>query len=404
MPNSPRTPQQARVAFIFVTILIDAIGLGLLVPVLPDVLRRVVSDPTEVSRSFGAFIGVYAFMQFLASPILGSLSDRFGRRPILLCSLLGASLDYAFMAFAPTLPLLFIGRMISGLTGASMTVASSYMADISNDQNRSANFGMIGAAWGVGFILGPMLGGLLGSLGPLAPFFAAAGLNGLNFLFGLLVLPESLPLDRRRPFGLRNFNPFGSVLKILKPSPIVTLVWIYFLLFLAGQIHPVNWTLYTQTKFGWTAREVGFSLTFVGIVMALSQAFLTRSLIPKFGEIRALTVGLAFYAVAYALYGIANSGWMMYAITATMTLSGMSIPALQSILAKRAGDRNQGELQGSLVSLGSFASILAPILFTTLFVEFTKPGATLFFPGAAYLAAAAISLFALIVWWKSEAS
>ncbi len=396
--------RKAGVAFIFVTILLDAIGMGLLIPVLPDVLRRFVSEPALISEYFGYFIGAYALMQFVASPILGSLSDRYGRKSILLISLLGAGLDYIFMAFAPTLALLFVGRVISGLTGASMTVASSYMADISDDKNRSANFGMIGAAWGLGFIAGPLLGGLLSSLGPLAPFLVAAGLNILNFLFGVFVLPESLPQEMRRKVQLQNLNPFVSVYKILKPSAFVVLIWIYFLLFLAGQVHPVNWTLYTQTKFGWTSWEVGLSLSFVGVVLAISQGFFTRFIIPRLGEEKSLTFGLIVYTTAFAMFGLATQGWMMYPIVVFFGLSGVAIPALQSIVARHVPPNEQGELQGSLVSLGSLSSILAPALFTLLFVSFTKSKEQLYFPGAAYLAASLICLFALLVWSAKKTS
>jgi DHA1 family tetracycline resistance protein-like MFS transporter len=252
--------------------------------VLPDVLRRFSTDPTVVSERFGLFIGVYAFMQFVASPILGTLSDKHGRRSILLVSLLGAALDYLFMAFAPTLPLLFVGRMISGLTGASMTVASSYMADISTDKNRSANFGMIGAGWGIGFIVGPLVGGLLASLGPRAPFLAAAVLNLVNFLYGLLVLPESLPPERRRTVTARALNPLATIGRVIRPSAFAPFIYVYFLVFLAGQIHPVNWTLYTQTKFHWTSWQVGLSLSFVGVMIAVAQGGLTRIIVPKLGE------------------------------------------------------------------------------------------------------------------------
>lgn len=382
--------KQAAVRFIFVTILLDAMGLGIIIPVLPDVLRRFSADPTLVSERFGLFIGVYALMQFAASPVLGSLSDRYGRRSILLFSLLGAALDYFFMAFAPTLPLLFVGRMISGLSGASMTVASSYMADISDDKTRAGNFGMIGAGWGIGFILGPMIGGLLSGLGPKAPFIAAAVLNALNFAYGWFLLPESLPPERRRKVAARDLNPIRSVLRVLAPSAFVGYVWIYFLVFLAGQIHPNNWTLYTQTKFGWTAWQVGLSLSFVGVMIAIGHGYMTRILIPRLGEQRALTAGLAIYGGAFALYGLATRGWMMYAITVVFALAGITMPSLQSILAKHVPPDRQGELQGSLVSLGSAASILAPAIFSHLFVRYTRPGAAVYFPGAAYLGAAAI--------------
>jgi len=329
-------------------------------------------------------------MQFVASPVLGAMSDRWGRRPVLLGSLLGAGLDYLFMAFAPTLPLLFVGRVISGLTGASMTVASSYMADVSDDKNRAANFGMIGAGWGFGFILGPLLGGLLGSLGPKAPFLAAAALNVLNFLYGLLVLPESLPSDRRRKVPLSALNPLAAVARILRPSAFRPLVWIYFLVFLAGQIHPVNWTLYTETKFGWSSWEVGLSLSFVGVMIAVAQGGLTRVIVPRLGAARSLTLGLAVYAVSFALFALASRGWMMYAVVVLFSLSGVTMPSIQSLLARHVPPDRQGEVQGSLVSLSALASILAPLIFTRLFVDFTGPSAPVYFPGAAYMGASLI--------------
>ncbi len=384
----------AAVRFIFVTILLDAAGLGILIPVLPDVLRRFSDDPAVVSANFGWFISAYALMQFAASPVLGSLSDRYGRRSILLSSLLGAALDYLFMAFAPTLPLLFVGRAISGLTGASMTVASSYMADISDDKTRSANFGMIGAGWGIGFILGPLAGGLLASLGPKAPFIAAALLNLVNFLYGWLLLPESLPPERRRKTSARELNPIASIFRIVKPSAFAPYIWIYFLVFLAGQIHPVNWTLYTETKFGWSSWQVGLSLSFVGVMIAVAQGGLTRVIVPKLGEQRSLTLGLTIFAVSFALFSVASKGWMMYAIVVLFSLSGITMPSLQSILAKHVPPDRQGEMQGSLVSLGSLSSILAPLIFTSLFVRFTSGGGA-YFPGAAYLGASGICCFTL---------
>ena len=381
--------------FIFVTILLDAMGLGLLIPVLPDVLRRFGTDSTFVSQQFGAFVGVYALMQFVASPVLGSLSDRYGRRPILLVSLLAAGVDYLFMAFAPTLPLLYLGRVIAGLTGASMTVASSYIADISDDKNRSANFGMIGAAWGVGFIAGPLVGGLVSRMGPTAPFIVAAILNMANFVFGVFVLPESLGKDNRRNVKLSRLNPLASVIKVLKPSPFVALIWVYFILCLAGQVHPVNWTLYTQLKFGWTAWQVGLSLSFVGVTIAAANGGLTRVIIPRLGEARSLTFGLVIYVIGFLAFSFASQGWMMYAIMLVFATSGVAMPALQSIVSRHVPSNEQGELQGSLMSLGSLAAVIAPAIYTGLFVRFTRVGDGLYFPGAAYAGAAAICLVAL---------
>ena len=386
----PTKDKKASVRFIFITILLDAMGIGLLIPVLPDVLRRFSLDPTFVSQHFGTFVGLYALMQFVASPVLGSLSDRFGRRPILLLSLVCAGLDYLFMAFAPTLSLLYLGRVISGLTGASMTVAGSYMADISDDGNRSANFGMIGAGWGLGFILGPLIGGLVAGWGATAPFVVAAVLNLLNFGFGLLVLPESLDPAHRRQVELKGLNPLASVLKVLRPSPFVGLVWVFFILFIAGQVHPVNWTLYTELKFGWTAMDVGLSLSFVGVCIAAANLGLTRLLIPRLGEERSLSLGLWVYVLAFLLFAVATQGWMMYAIMVFFAVSAIAVPALQSIVAKHVPADRQGELQGSLVSLGSLASVIAPFVFTGLFTHFTRAGASFYFPGAAYVGAALI--------------
>lgn len=393
----PSAASRSSVWFIVITNFLDSVGIGLLIPVMPDVLRRFTSSPDTVSRLFGYFIGVYALMQFIASPVLGTISDRFGRKPILLISLLGAGLDYIFMAIAPTLPLLFIGRIISGLTGASMTVASSYIADISDDANRSSNFGLIGAAWGLGFIAGPLVGGLCSAYGATAPFVIAAALNLLNFAFGLLVLPESLPKHLRRKINLAKLNPLTSIAKVVKPSPIAAFVYVYFLLFLAGNVHAVNWTLYTQRKFNWTTWEVGLSLSFVGVIIAVAQGGLTRIVIPRMGEYRALVMGIVVYGLTFLFMSLATAGWQMYGILLFSGISGATMPALQSILSKSVTPNEQGELQGNLVALGSLAAILAPFLYSELFVAFTEASAPVYFPGAAYMGAAAICFLALAI-------
>lgn len=392
---------KARVQFVFATIFLDALGIGLIIPILPDLIRRFYSDPSQVSEYFGYFISTYALMQFIASPILGSLSDRFGRRPVLLVSLLGAGLDYLVMAFSPTLWLLFLGRVISGLTGASMTVATAYIADISDDKNRSANFGMIGAGFGLGFVVGPALGGLIGVYGPQYPFLAAAVLNLLNFAFGLFVLPESLPKESRRQVHLRRLNPLKSLSKILRPSPILILIWAYLLLFLAGQVHPSVWTLYTQFKFHWTAKDVGLSLSVVGISIAIVQGGLTRVLIPRLGEWGALFVGVCISLVGYAAFAFATDGWMMYAILVPSALGGIAGPALQSLISGRVPSQEQGELQGSLVGLSSLTSILGPLFFTGLFAHYAGSSGS-FFPGAPYCGASVICLICGLLLWRSR--
>ncbi len=385
----------ASVRFIFATIFLDALGIGVLIPVFPDVIRRFGHDPSFVNHYYGYFISVYALMQFLASPILGSLSDRFGRRPVLLVSLLGAGLDYLLMAFAPTLGILFAGRIISGLTGASMTVASSYMADISDDSNRSANFGMIGAAFGLGFIVGPGLGGILGHYGHQAPFIAAAAFNLLNFAFGYFILPESLDQAHRRKIALKKLNPFHSLAKVLFKPGMRILVWIYFLLYLAGQSHPSIWTLYTQYKFNWSTFEVGLSLSFVGISVAFVQGYLTRIIVPKWGEVKALNIGIVFGILAFAGFAFATQGWMLYAVLGLTCLNGITGPASMSLISKDTPPQEQGELQGTLISIASLTSIIGPLIYTDVFARFTGAEAPIEFPGSAYFLAA---LFTVVSW------
>lgn len=389
--------KKTTIQFIFATMLLDAMGIGLLIPIFPDIIRRFSPDADHVSLYFGIFISIYAFMQFVASPVLGSLSDRYGRRPVLLVSLLGAGIDYLIMAFAPNMWILLIGRFISGLTGASMTVATAYMADISDDQNRSANFGMIGAAWGLGFIIGPSIGGLLGAQAWQYPFLVAAALNLLNFVFGYFILPESLPLEKRRQVDIKKLNPFISIIKILRPSPILIFIWAYLLLFLAGQAHPAIWTLFTQLKFNWTTFQVGLSISFVGLTIAIAQGGLTRIINPRLGEWRTLILGVVVSILAYLAFGLATEGWMMYLIMVPSSLSGLAGPALQSLISKQVPSEEQGELQGTLVGLSSLTAIIGPLLFTGLFGFFTNSEAPMHFPGAAYVAAALICAICLVL-------
>lgn len=389
--------KKASVQFIFATIFLDALGIGILIPVLPDLIRRFSDNADSVSHYFGYFISVYALMQFLASPILGALSDRFGRRPVLLVSLMGAVLDYILMAFAPNLTILFIGRVIAGLTGASMTVATAYMADISDDKNRAANFGLIGAAFGFGFIVGPAIGGFTGSLGHQYPFLVAAGLNLLNFIFGVFILPESLPKELRRKVELTKLNPLKSLVKILKPSPILALIWVNFLLYFAGQVHPASWALFTEFKFKWSPTDIGLSLSVVGIAMAVVQGGLTRILIPKLGEWRSVFIAIVVSTIAYAGYAYATESWMMYAILIPSSIAGIAGPALQSLISRDTPMQEQGELQGSLVALISLSAILGPLLYTELFARMTSSGVTTPFPGAPYVAASIITLLSGVI-------
>jgi DHA1 family tetracycline resistance protein-like MFS transporter len=398
--EKPPSPRGASVKFIFATIFLDALGIGIVIPILPDLIRRFSSDQTFISQYYGYFIAVYALMQFLASPVLGAVSDRFGRRPILLCSLLGAGLDYLVMAYAPNLVILFIGRVIAGLTGASHTVATAYMADISDDSNRSKNFGMIGAGWGLGFIVGPVIGGLIGQVGPHAAFIAAAVLNILNFLFGLFVLPESLAPENRRAIQVTRLNPFKSLAKVVVPSPISSLIWVYVLVFLAGGVHPANWTLFTQYKFGWSSLEVGLSLSAIGLLIAICQGGLTGVVIPKIGETKALHFGLALTILAFAATAVVTQSWMIYAFMIPSALGGIANPALQSLISRQVPASEQGEFQGTLVSLASLTAFVGPILYSSLFAYFTSSAAPFQFAGAAYLGAALIAGLGLLLSFK----
>jgi DHA1 family tetracycline resistance protein-like MFS transporter len=392
-----KASKTASVQFIFITILLDALGLGILIPIMPDVIRRFGTSPDFVNQYFGYFISIYALMQFIASPVLGALSDRFGRRPVLLLSLVGAGADYVLMAFAPNLLILFLGRIISGLTGANFTVAGSYMADISDDSTRAKNFGLIGAGFGVGFILGPGIGGLLGGLSPQAPFLAAAALSLLNFAFGLFVLPESLPKESRRHVELLKLNPLKSIYQVAFKSNLMLLVWVYFLLYLGGQSHPSIWALYTEHKFNWTPTQVGISLSFVGVVMGVSQAWLTAKVVPRWGERKALFIGTAVGSVSFFFYAVATQGWMIYIIMLGGMLANVAVPALQSLISKDVPPQEQGELQGSLLAIASITGIIGPLLYTRLFSYFSAETKPFEFAGAPYVAAAIINTIALVL-------
>ncbi len=396
--------RRASIAFVFVTLAIDAIGVGIIIPVLPDVVRRFITDPATVSRTYGAFIAIYALLQFLSSPLLGRLSDRYGRRPVLLLSLVGGAIDYVFMAFAPTLPLLFLGRVISGISGASFTVAGAYIADISDDSNRSKNFGVIGAGFGIGFVVGPAVGGLLASRGLAYPFLAAAAFNCLNFLFGLFVLPESLPPEKRRAFDRRALNPFRALATLVRMPAIATLVAVYALISLAGQTHPSIWTLYTEYRYAWTPSQVGLSLAVVGVLSALSQGALTGIAVKRLGERRALLIGVLGEAIGFACFGLVAEGWMIYVVLVFSSLFWAGHPALQSLITREIPPESQGELQGALMSIASLTSVANPLIMTALFAATTHRSDALELPGSPYFLASAFffAAWAMVLRWSAR--
>ncbi len=393
---SPHRP--AALGFIFVTILLDVIGLGIIIPVLPKLLEQLTGQGlSRVSEYAGWLSFAYAGAQFLCAPVMGGLSDRLGRRPVLLAALLGLGLDYVFLSFAPTLGWLFVGRVLAGITGASFTTATAYIADISTPEKRAQNFGLVGAAFGVGFIIGPALGGVLATWGPRVPFVAAAILSLCNFLYGLFILPESLPVARRRPFTWSRANPVASLLRLGRYPVILGLVASLVLIYLADSATQSIWTFYTIYKFGWGPKLVGYSLGAVGLLTALVQGGLVRVAIPWLGASRAVVVGLLCYAAGFVLFAFASRGWMMFAFLVPYCLGGLAGPALQGTISGQVPPTEQGELQGALTSLVSLTGVVGPLLMTHLFAYFTAPGAPAQFPGAPFALGAVLTLASAVL-------
>ncbi len=392
----PVQNRKKALLFLFFTLLIDIIGLGIIIPVTPKLVMALTHQPiSEASTWSGWLLFVYAGMQFLCAPIAGALSDRFGRRPVLLLSLLAFGLDSLLTGFAPKISWLFIGRALAGSFGAAYAPASAYIADVSPPEERAQNFGFLGAAFGLGFIIGPVLGGLLGQYGPRVPFFAAAGLAFANATYGYFVLPESLPLDRRRPFSWRRANTLGSLVQLAQKPMLLSLGIIAFLHQLAHQVLPCTWSFFGMARFGWTEREVGYSLGAIGLSIALVQGGLMRRVIPKLGPARSASVGLVFAIIAYTGYAFADSERMVYVFMLPMALGGLVGPSIQGWMSSRTEANAQGELQGALSSLSGLTAILGPPLMTQLFGRFNAADAPVHFPGAAFAAASILELFAL---------
>lgn len=393
--------RKAAIGFIFVTLLIDVMGLGLIIPVMPGLLVELKGISVNEASTYGALlVSVYALVQFVCAPIIGNLSDRYGRRPVLLLSLLGFGIDYIFLALAPTYGWLFVGRVISGITGASFTTASAYIADVSTPETRAKNFGLIGAAFGIGFIVGPMLGGLLAGWGIRAPFFVAAGLCLLNCLYGYFILPESLPKENRRPFSWKKANPIGSLKFLYSHKTILGLAIVFFLVYLAAQSVQSTWSFFTMHRFSWTESMVGLSLGVVGLMVGLVQAGLTRVINPRLGNERSTYLGLFLYSVGLLLMAFATQSWMMYAFLVPYCLGGIAGPSLQSILAGLVPPNEQGELQGALTSLMSLSSIVGPGLMNGLFKYFTNEEAPIQFPGVHFFLGGILMLASMVIAWR----
>jgi DHA1 family tetracycline resistance protein-like MFS transporter len=384
--------------FIFLTLLIDITGLGIIIPVMPKLIGQLTGEGLSVASEYGGWLTfAYAFMQFIFAPILGNLSDKYGRRPVLLLSLLGFGIDYLFLAFAPSIFWLFISRIIAGIAGASMTTAMAYIADVSAPEKRAQNFGIVGAAFGLGFIIGPVLGGVLGQFGTRIPFFAAAGLALLNFLYGYFILPESLSKENRRPFNFKTANAWASLARLKRYPKVLSLAGALVLVYLASYALQSVWTYYNMYKFGWTEALVGYSLGFVGITIAVVQGGLIRIIIPKLGQERSLYIGLALYSFGYILFAFASESWMMFAFMIPYSLGGIAGPALQGIMSNQVPANEQGELQGTLTGLMSLTAIFGPLLMTHLFSAFTGKQAYIEFPGAPFLVGAVL-LLASSIW------
>lgn len=399
------TRSRLTLACILVTILLDMIGVGIIVPVLPELLEDLTGGSVANAAVIGGYlVFTYAFMQFVFSPVLGNLSDRFGRRPVLLASLVGLTFDYVMMAIAPVVWYLFIGRVIAGCAGAAVATATAYMADITPPHKRTQRFGLIGAAFGLGFIIGPVIGGELGEFGARVPFFAAAGLAFANFLFGLLVLPESLPKHSRRKFDIRRANPFGALLA-LKQYPVV--LWLLAVLFafsLAAQALPTVFSYFTVEVFRFTSSNIGRALGAFGIGFAICQAFLVGPMVKRVGEPPVAILGLLAAIVAFGGVAFSDDVFYLYLFIMIGAISGLAAPAINGVLSRQVPDNAQGELQGAVNAANSLATIIGPLAATQIFSYFThsadSPG---YFPGAPFLAAAfcvlgALLLFAFAAW------
>lgn len=392
----------AALGFIFITLLIDITGIGIIIPVLPTLISELIGGTmSDAARYGGWLLFSYAFVQFLCAPIIGGLSDQYGRRPVLLASLFGFGLDYLFLAYAPTIGWLFVGRIIAGVMGASFTTGAAYIADVSTPEKRAQNFGLLGAAFGLGFIIGPVVGGLLGQYGSRVPFLAAAALSLLNWLYGYFILPESLKPENRRTFSWRRANPAGS-LRHLRKFPVISgLIISLVLVYIASHsVHSV-WSYYTMEKFDWHEAQVGYSLGAVGLLSAIVQGGLIRIIIPKLGRERSVYIGLLLYSIGFTLFAFASKGWMMYAFMVPYILGGIAGPAIQGLISTEVPANEQGELQGGLTSLQSVTSIIGPPLMTGLFAYFTRHDTALYFPGAPLLLGAVLTLVSTILAWRS---
>lgn len=374
------------ILFVLITVTLDAMGIGLILPVMPDLIQEV--DGGDLARAAiwgGVLSTVYAVMQFLCGPTIGSLSDRFGRRPVLLVALVVMALDYLVMALAGTIWLLLVGRVVAGITAATQATASAFMADLSKPEEKAANFGLIGAAFGVGFVIGPLLGGVLGEFGTRAPFYAAAALAALNFAFGFIILPETVTDRIRRPFSWRRANPLGAFRAVGRLPGVGRLLVMFFLYQVAFFVYPSVWAYFTRARFGWDPAMVGVSLASFGIAIAIVQGGLIRIVLRHLGERMTVAYGLVFNFCAFLCIALVESGTLALILTPLTALGAVVTPALQGMMSRAAPDDAQGELQGVISSTAAVSMIVSPLVMTQIFAAFTAPGGDVFFPGAPFL-------------------
>lgn len=390
--------RQAAVVFIAITVVIDVLGFGVIIPVLPRLVQQFMGgDPSRGAAMYGVFGTVWALMQFFFSPLLGAISDRFGRRPVILISCFGLGIDYIVMALAPSIGWLLCGRIASGICASSFTTSFAYIADVSPPEKRAGAFGLIGAAFGIGFVLGPALGGVLGDIGPRLPFWGAAGLALLSACYGLFVLPESLPRDRRDAFRWRKANPVGALDLLRSHRDLMGLAGINFLYQLAHCVLPSMYVLYTSYRYGWSARTVGLTLMMVGVLNILVQGLLVRPTVARFGERGAVYTGLLFGICGFSAFALAPSALWMWASLPVFALWGLASPGLQGLMSQRVAAHEQGKLQGANGSITSIAGLIGPTLFTEAFAYFIDPHRTLMVPGVPFYLAAALLIPALLL-------
>jgi MFS transporter, DHA1 family, tetracycline resistance protein len=394
--------KSAAIGFIFITMLIDITGWGIIIPVIPKLIKELINgDISEAAKYGGWLTFAYAITQFIFAPLIGNLSDKFGRRPVILFSLFGFAIDYLLLAFAPTIIWLFIGRIIAGITGASITTATAYIADVSTSENRAKNFGLIGAAFGLGFIIGPVIGGLLGQYGSRVPFYAAAVLCFLNFLYGYFILPESLSEENRRSINIKRANPIGAFMNLKKYPELIGLMVTTFILYVASNAVQSNWSYFTMYKFNWNEKMVGISLGVVGLLVGLVQGVLIRWINPKLGNEKSIYVGLGLYTIGMFLFAFASESWMMFVFLIPYCLAGISGPAIQAVISSKVSPTEQGEIQGTLTSLMSASSIIGPPLMSSVFYFFTHKDAPFQFAGAPFVLGGILMLISTIIAFKS---